>query len=134
MQMYRVAGRVIAGLSGLLSLAFVLLSCGNAGMPTFVGNWQGTTSQGQPLSFVVKGDNTVFCFEFKVTDSQFRSLGSGCDSSALSYLINVDSFFVNSAPTFTAQGQFHGRTMAMGSIKDTADINPIDLMWTASKQ
>jgi hypothetical protein len=99
-----------------------------------VGTWTGTTSQGAPLSFVVQKDNTVFCFNFEVIDSQFRSLSSGCDADALDFLVVDGQFSINRAPIFTAQGTFLTPTTASGTVRDTADVTPINLEWTATKQ
>jgi hypothetical protein len=136
MQTRNCPGKLIGSMAVLLAVAVLLVSCGggSSSIQTYVGTWTGTTSQGVPLSFVVQGDNTVFCFSFEVIDSQFRSLTSGCDADALDYLVIENHFSVNRAPIFTARGTFLTQTTASGTIRDTADVTPINLEWTASKQ
>jgi len=127
----------------LLSLALAAGSCGGGGQSNLVGMWQGQTSQGAPVSFQVQKTNqpnvfTVFCFAFNVTDTQFRSLGTGCDAGAATFPINAEAiaikFPVNQTTVFTVSGQFNSSSFASGTIKDMAGNSPISLDWTATKQ
>ena len=133
----------LVGLFMILFLAFSTLSCGGSG-DNFVGSWQGTTSQDAQLAFQVKpqkaNSNTpnIFCFGFNVTDSQFRSLATGCDSDALIFPVRGNTFSinhrVNQVTVFTVTGQFISETSAQGEIVDRAGSTPVTLTWTATKQ
>jgi hypothetical protein len=118
-----------------LAIALTLVSCGGSTVQDYVGTWQGTTSQGAPISFVVQKDLTVFCFVFEVTDSQFRSLGTDCNDPTMRFPISGTTFAISQIPTFTAKGHFSSGTQAAGKITDTADPNiTITLTWMATKQ
>jgi hypothetical protein len=135
--------KLIVSLFMILFLTLASLSCGGSN-DNFVGTWQGTTSQGAQLAFQVQPQKTntntpnVFCFGFNVTDSQFRSLATGCDSNALIFPVRGNTFSinhrVNQVTVFTVSGQFLSSTSATGQIVDTAGPTPVNLTWTATRQ
>jgi hypothetical protein len=138
MQTSRCVSRIVGSVLLLLAAAWLATSCGGGSFANYVGKWQGTTSQNSQLSFEVHAQqntnvSAVFCFQFSVTGSQFRSLGTGCDSNALTFPFSSTTFNINQAPTFTVTGQFISPTQATGTITDTTDPTPLNLTWMASK-
>lgn len=126
---------ISVGLATTTALAVALVCCGSGN--SYVGLWQGQTSQGANVTFTVQKNKTVFCFEFGVEGSAFGTLSPGCNSTTSppdTVAINGNSFVIDGDGTFQGAGQFMSYTQASGTIDITGAAPPFNISWTATKQ